>query len=73
MKATRVTSEQYLRGQISQEQKMDTLEDIIRQFENQTQYEKDLTLIKARQDTYATHIKDSTQHNIWAEITVTTA
>ena len=36
------------------------LENIIRHFENQTQYDNDLTVTEARQDTYATDMKDST-------------
>ena len=43
------------------------LEEIIRQFENQIQYIKDLTLNGDRQDTCAAGMKDTTQHSDWVE------
>ena len=36
MKATSITSKQYLRDQLSKDRKTEMLEDIIRQLENQT-------------------------------------
>ena len=40
-KATPITSEQYLRDWLSKHRKTDTLKDIIIQFENQTEQDKD--------------------------------
>ena len=39
---------------------MDTLEDIIKQFENQTHCDNNLTLNGARQDTFVAEMKDNT-------------
>ena len=47
---------------------LNTLEDIIKQFENLTKYDKDLTLTQARQDTHTAEMKDSKQQNKGAEI-----
>ena len=46
---------------------MDMLEDIIG-LENPTQYDKDLTLNKARQETHLTGMNYGTQHNNGVEI-----
>ena len=60
VRAMTMTLEQYLRYQLSKDRKTDTLEDILRPFENQTQQDNDLTLTEAKQDTYATYMKDNT-------------
>ena len=60
-----------LQGSAMLEQKRtDTLEDIKRQFEIQTQYNKGSTLSDTKQDTYAANMTDNTQHNNSAEIKI---
>ena len=59
IKVIPITLEQHLMNQISKDRKTDTLELIIRQFEDQTQCDKDLTLTEARQGTCAANMKGS--------------
>ena len=54
MKMMPITSEQYLSNQLSKDQEIITLEEILRKPENQTQDDNDFTLNEARQYTYAT-------------------
>ena len=54
MKVIPIALEQHLRDQLSNDRKTDTLQDIIRQFESQTQHDNNLVLTEARQDTYVT-------------------
>ena len=55
-----ITSDQYLKDQLSKDRKLDTQEELIRQFENQAQQDVDLTLTEAIQDIYISHMKDNT-------------
>ena len=63
VKVTPIMVEQYFRNQLSKDRKRDTLEDIIRQFENQMQQDKVWTHTKVRNETTQDDIKDSTQQN----------
>ena len=55
-----ITLEQDLWIQLSKDRRTDILEDLIRHFENQTQYYNDLLLSDARQAIYTTNTKDNT-------------
>ena len=63
LKVTPITWEQYLRDQLSDERKTDTLDDIIWQFENYMQQDKDWTYNEARNERATNGIKDSTHQN----------
>ena len=65
VKVASITSEQYLRDQLSKNgrKKTDALEDIIRQYENQTQQDKNWTYTKAWHDAPRDDMKASTQYN----------
>ena len=55
VKATRITLEQYLRDQLSKDSKADTLQDMIKQFED-----KILTVTKVSHDTQTANMKTGT-------------
>ena len=59
---TPITSGQYLRDQLSKDGKIDTLKDIIRQFENHTQQHKYQTHNKAMHKTTTDDMKARTQY-----------
>ena len=60
MKVTPIISDQDPRDQLSRDRKINTLVNITRQLENQTQYDKDLTLTETRQNTYTTDVNNNT-------------
>ena len=55
-----ITLEKYIRDQLSKDRRTNAVEDIMIQFENQTQYYNDLTLTKVIQNTYATDMMHNT-------------
>ena len=65
MKVTPIKSEQYLGDQLSKDRKPDTIWNIIRQFENQTQHDKDWIYSKARYETPEMTQKTSTSIKKW--------
>ena len=62
VKATPITSEQCSWDQLSKDRKTVMVEDIIRQFENQTQHDTHWRFTEARLDSQTATIKTSTQY-----------